>query len=194
MKTSILKSIFIILVLCLSVVAMADMPGNWFKAGSHPKSYKMGVEEGSKETGKKIATIKSIDKEINGCGTFMQQCLPDNYLGKRVRMSGFVKYENVTDWAGLWLRIDGAEADKVLSFDNMGERPIKGTTDWNKYEIVLDVPLSATMMSFGALLKGTGQIWFDNIKFEVVDNTVEITDKSKNHMPLTEPTNLDFEK
>jgi AraC family transcriptional regulator len=27
----------------------------------------------------------------------------------------------------------------MVAFDNMQDRPIKGTTDWQRYEVVLDV-------------------------------------------------------
>ena len=176
-----------------------DLPTGWFKAGSVPKSYDMGVDKGAGQNGGNAATIKSIDKKINGFGTLMQNCLPDNYLGKRVRMSGMVKTKDVSDWSGLWFRIDEKGSDKSLGFDNMHDgkkdRSIKGTTDWTKYEIVLDVPLNASNLAYGALLVGTGQIWFDNIKFEVVDNSVPTTGEGKEAlMPRKEPVNLDFEK
>jgi hypothetical protein len=53
------------------------------------------------------------------------------------------------------------------------------------------------------LIAGTGQIWFDNITFEVVDNsenpeTPEDSNRSENYNKTetftTEPVNLDFEK
>src|SRR5438045_796302 len=104
----------------------------------------------------------------------MQTCLADKYLGKRVRMSGYMKSKDVTEWAAFWFRVDQANSDKELSFDNMHDgkkdRSIKGTTEWTKYDIVLDVPLKASNLAYGALLGGTGQIWFENITFEVVDN------------------------
>jgi len=69
--------------------------------------------------------------------------------------------------------------NNVLAFDNMDRRPIKGTTDWIKYEIVLFVPAEATSISYGVLLDRTGQIWFKDIMFEVVDNTVPETGVKK---------------
>jgi hypothetical protein len=79
--------------------------------------------------------------------------------------------------------------------DGKKDRSIKGTTDWTKYEIVLDVPLNSSNLAYGALLVGTGQIWFDDIKFEIVDNSVATTGKDKEAMmPNKEPVNLDFEK
>src|ERR1017187_9937896 len=117
----------------------------------------MGIDKGAGQGGKNCATIKSTDKKIDGFGTLMQMCKPDKYLGKRVRMTGYVKSESVTDWAGLWLRVDQANSQVPLAFDNMQDRAIKGTYAWKKYEIVLDVPANASMIAFGALLSGTGQ-------------------------------------
>ncbi len=176
-----------------------DLPTGWFKAGSDPKSYDMGIDKGAGQNGKNTATIKSNAKKIKGFGTLMQNCLPDNYLGKRVRMTGMVKTKDVSDWAGLWLRVDEKSSNNSPSFDNMKDgkkdRSIKGTTDWTKYEIVLDVPLNSSNLAYGALLVGTGQIWFDDIKFEIVDNSVATTGKDKEAMmPNKEPVNLDFEK
>ena len=194
MAKSILK---ITLLLGLTVVLLSfATPISWFNAGSKPKSYEMGIDKGSGQDGKNAATIKSIDKKIDGFGTLMQQSKPDKFLGKRVRMTGFVKSENVLNWAGIWLRVDETDSKQPLSFDNMSDRPIKGTTDWTKYEIVLDVPSNASLIAYGALLGGTGQIWFDNISFEVVGDDIPTTGSVKGKKSATqdEPINLDFEK
>ena len=191
------KGILTSMLLIVMTIALCsfDLPKGWGKAGSKPKSYDMGIDKGAGQDGKNAATIKSIDKRIDGFGTLMQNCLPDKYLGKRVRMSGYVKSKDVDEKAGLWLRVDQANSQKPLSFDNMLDRPIKGTSEWKKYEIVLDVPLNATNLAYGALLVGTGQIWFDNLNFEIVDNTTPATkDIKDNYMPNREPVNLDFEK
>ena len=156
-----------------------DLPKDWFKAGSHPKSYDMGIDKGAGINGTDVSTIKSNVETIDGFGTLMRNNLPDEFLGKRVRMSSMLKTQNVSNWAGLWFRIDQKDSEETLGFDNMhdGEkdRSIKGTTDWTEYEIVLDVPLNATKLAYGVLLVGTGQVWFDNIKFEVVDKSVPTT-------------------
>jgi len=194
MKTTkkILTSVFLVS-LTLTLFSF-DMPKDWFAAGSDPKSYDMGIDKGAGQDGKNAATIKSTAKKIKGFGTLMQDCLPDKYLGKRVRMSGYMKSQNVDDWAGFWFRVDQAGSDQSLAFDNMQDRAIKGTTDWKKYEIVLDVPLKASNLAYGALLAGTGQIWFSNITFEIVDNSVATNDKPSKFMPLAAPSNLDFAK
>ena len=71
----------------------------------------------------------------------------------------------------------------------MHDRPVKGNTEWTQYDIVLEVPYNASNIAFGALLNGTGQIWFDNIDFEVAGDSIPSTGK-----PKDKPDNLDFEK
>lgn len=185
MTTKILKNVFT-LGIVVSLLSF-DMPKGWFKAGSKPSEYEMGTDKNSGHDGKNAATIQSISPVIDGFGTLMQDCKPGKYLGKRVRMTGYVKSKDVNEWAGLWFRVDGDMRGRSLSFDNMQNRAIKGTTGWKKYEIVLDVPQNATNLAYGALLAGTGQIWFDDINFEIVGNEINITGPA-----LNEPANLDF--
>ena len=108
----------------------------------------------------------------------MQSFAATNYLGKRVRFSGYVKSENITRWAGLWMRIDGPTSGgspKSLGFDNMQGRPIKGTSDWQRYEIVLDVPESAVGIAFGILLDGPGEAWLNSSDIEIVSTAIPTT-------------------
>lgn len=194
MTTKILKTTLLLTV--TFALFSFDMPSGWLKAGSKPKSYEMGIEQIEGRQGKNVGTIKSIDKNIDGFGTLMQQSKPDKFLGKRIKMTGYLKSENVSDWSGLWLRVDQAGSQQSLSFDNMQDRAIKGTKDWTKCEIILDVPTNASMLAFGALLSGSGQIWFDNITFEIVDNTLKTTGSingGQSNIQI-EPSNLDFEK
>jgi hypothetical protein len=148
---------------------------NWFKTGSAPKQYENFIDSINQHDGKNVMTLKSVEASIDGFGTLMQNMKPGKYLDKRVRMTGYLKSKDVTDWAGFWFRVDQADSQQPLPFDNMQNRQIKGTTDWKKYEIVLDVPGSASNIAFGALLSGTGQIWIENVNFEIVDNSVPTT-------------------
>lgn len=196
-RNKILKGLLFI---SLSLTLLSfELPKGWFKAGSKPKSYDMGMDPGAGQDGSNAATIQSIDKKIDGFGTMMQNCLPMNYLGHRIRLSGLLKTKDVSEWSGLWLRIDQKGTERTLGFDNMKDgkedRSVKGTTEWKNYSIVLDVPLNASNIAYGALLVGTGQIWFDHLKFEIVDSSVDVTGQEKEKlMPINEPVNLDFEK
>ena len=139
--------------------------------------------------------IESISELLNpeDFGTVMQQFNAKEYLGKRMKLSAFIKAENVEGWAGLWMRIDGDGAQQ-LKFDNMQERPIKGTSQWNYYDSVLDIPLEAEIINIGVLLQGKGCIWSDSFTFEEVDHTVETTDFQIEEIIPTEPSNLSFDE
>ncbi|WP_248905622.1 hypothetical protein [Flavobacterium sp. K5-23] len=143
-----------------------------------PGSYELGPENNPEFNNQNIYTIKSIKSKISGFGNIMKTIKSDLYLGKTIKMTGYVKSENVKSWAGLWMRVDYYDA-VVLAFDNMQNRGIKRTTDWIKYEVVLFVPLEATSISYGVLLDGTGQVWFKDVVVEVVDDTVPETGSIK---------------
>lgn len=190
MKLNILKSALLLSVACF--IMSYDMPRGWRKAGNADK-YDMGTDVGAGRDNKNAATIKSNSNEIKGYGTMLQDFLPDKYIGKRIRYTAYLKAKDVSGWSGLLLRIEGKKAGSPVAFDNMHYRSVKGTQDWAKYEIVLDVPKNASKIVYGAILSGTGQIWFDGINIEVVPDSVPTTDVSDDG-EKREPTNLNFEK
>lgn len=123
----------------------------------------------------------------------MQQFKADKFIGKRMRLSCFLKTKDVDTFSGMWMRVDNA-FDDVLQFDNMSNRPIKGTTQWNRYTIVLDVPSESSVISFGVILTGQGIIWADQFRFEEVDKNVATTNLEIQTELLDEPVNLSFEE
>jgi hypothetical protein len=92
-----------------------------------------------------------------------------------VKLIGNAKSERLEKWAGFWMRVDGPER-KQLALDNMQDRPIKGTTGWTKYQVVLGVPDDSVHIAFGLLLSGLGQVWMADLSFEIVSSDVPTTD------------------
>jgi erythromycin esterase-like protein len=100
--------------------------------------------------------------------------------GKRIRYSGWIKTEGITNgYAGLWWRVDGP-SNAQLAFDNMSTRGATGTNDWRQFTIELPVGQTATNINFGAIMPGNGTAWFDNL-------TVEIDGQ-----PYLDPSRFDF--
>jgi transcriptional regulator with XRE-family HTH domain len=190
---SVLLAIFVVAGLFLVKNDLnAQKIDGWFLAGSKPGSYKIGLDPSVYMTGGRSAFLESTDKVIDGFGTLMQSCLADEYLGKRIKMTAYIKSSDVSVWAGMWLRVDAKEQGKSLAFDNMGDRPIKGSKDWTKCEIILDVPEESATFSFGVLLHGTGKVWFDDISFEIVNKMeTETTGRGSSYLNK-KPTNLNF--
>jgi hypothetical protein len=158
-----------------------------------PQSYDTGVTTDVSKSGTTSAFIKSKVgiEEIEGFGTLMQQFSPGKYLGRRIMLSGYVKSENIDQWAGLWMRVDGRKGGSSLAFDNMMDRPITGSTEWERYEVVLDVAVEAGNIAFGFLLSGTGALWADGLTIEEVSENKPVTGSTRT--PQNTPQNLDFE-
>jgi hypothetical protein len=170
-----------------------QFPAGWFTSGSSPKDYEVRIDRTQHYSGKASGYIGNKDDDPKGFGTLMQVFKADMYRGKRLKMTGYVKTEEVETWAGLWMRVDGP-GGAILAFDNMQDRPIRGTIGWEEYEIVLDVPENGVNVSFGILLAGRGKAWADDFAFQTVGMDVPVTDmKGKLKAMPVEPSNLGFE-
>lgn len=166
----------------------------WILSGSHPTFYEMKTDGQIFHTGMKSGLLASkTDVGEGQFGTMMQSFSAENWLGKRIKLSCFLKTDEVVK-CGAWCRVDNSTGD-VIQFDNMDNRPIQGTTDWNFYSIVLDVPKESASIHFGILLIGTGKVWADGFKFEEVDLSVTSTNMlgQEKNLPL-EPINLGFDE
>jgi len=177
--------------LFLPVVAAPATPAGWFLAGSDPGSYVVERDPTVTHDGKKSASLAST-RTPKGFGTLMQSIAATDYRGKRLRLTAWVKANGVKNWAGVWMRVD-ADGPKTTAFDNMQNRPIKGTKAWTRYDVVLDVAENATGISFGILLEDVGTVWISDVQFQVVDDSVPTT-SSGGATPNRKPENLDFSR
>jgi hypothetical protein len=186
-----------ILVGAALVVAMAwspaqagiGAPNGWFIAGSRPADYEIGAEHVAGSAGKQSAYIKAKPGAAgNGFGTLMQTVNAQDYSGQRVRLSARMKSEDASGFQ-MWFRVDGQ--GKALRFYNMQDRPLTGTSDWKRYEIVLDVPAGSTSLNYGFFLQGgQGEGWADSVAVETVDKSTPVSEFA----PPRKPTNLNFDQ
>lgn len=110
-------------------------------------------------------------------------------------MTAWVKTALTSGTAQLWLRVDDkseSETSRPGTFDNMDDRPIKGSTSWTKYNLVVDVPDPSSSIVFGLMLIGTGEIWLDDVTFEEVSKDIPLT--GSNSGQKKRPVNLNFEE
>jgi len=184
-----------LLALCCALPSFAegDFLKGWIKGGSDPKSYEVSLDKAASRGPHNAVRYRSLENvKEDGFGTVMQIIQSEEYKGKRVRLSAYIKPEKVSGWAGLWLRVDGRRHSEPIAFDNMSDRPVKGSSDWLKCEVVLDVPEEgATAIAFGFMLSGNGAIYVSEMALDIVDNSVPVTRPSGNAYPR-QPVNLDF--
>jgi hypothetical protein len=181
----------------LSSTARADLPAQWESGGFRHEGFEVGTDSRDPYEGKPSIRIRSTPAispqgEANAATGFFAE----HYRGKRVRFSAFVKTADVSRWSGLWLSI-AATAEKPgrqavrLRFDNMRDRPVKGTTGWARYQIVVDVPAEASDITLGCFLVGPGTLWMAKPSFEVVGNDVPVTSSTGKNLPPEPQLDLD---
>jgi beta-lactamase regulating signal transducer with metallopeptidase domain len=174
----------------------SEAPEGWWKNGSQVSSYVVGVDREQMHDGQPGAYVKSIVPSIAGFGGMMQMCKAEKFIGKRLRYSGWMKTADTNSGgAHLWFRVDGKGNGVMLQFDNMDGRQVTGTTDWQHYSIVLDVPADSTALAFGFFINGTGQAWVSGLKMEEVGLGVPSTNIAgkKDRILPDAPVNLGFQ-
>jgi hypothetical protein len=171
---------------------LEPLPAAWHITGNRAQDYEAGILPEVTYDGDRIAQLRlrpSVDQPT-GFGALVQAIAAPRYLGRRVRYSAMVRTSEVTDWAGLWLRVDGPTGTLVI--DNMQDRALRGTTAWTEAAIVLDVTEQATKLLFGALLDGAGAVDLSRLRFEEAsEDTPTTTAIIMSPLP-DEPQSLDF--
>jgi erythromycin esterase len=103
-------------------------------------------------------------------GNLMSRVNAKPYAGKQFRFSAFVKMgsDTANGQGQLWCRVD--KEDKTPGFfDNMGDRPIK-SLEWKYFEINGTVDNNPTMLYFGSMLIGTGELYVDDISLQYLED------------------------
>ncbi len=142
-----------------------DNPKGWKVFGG--EGYETYLDTTNAKEGKNSVVIQNVGRG----GDFRAWAyeIPAKYKGKTIKLTGYVKTENVTDgYAGLWMRLD-----PNAGFDNMRNRGITGTSDWKKYTIRFHYKSTATQIVVGGLLVGKGKMWIDDLKVTIDGSPLE---------------------
>jgi hypothetical protein len=174
-----------------SQVRLEPLPRGWMRTGDHAADYEVGLLPSTFDhEGARVVRLRlraDVPEPSPGFGALMQTIAATRYLHRKVRFAALIRTENVTGWAGLWLRVDIPDGTSIL--DNMRDRSLGGTTDWTPAEIVLDVPPNATALAFGVLLSRAGAVDVTRLRLEQAPDDAVI---SKDALLPEQPQNLDF--
>lgn len=180
--------------------AVAQDSHGWFTSGINPTDYIFHTgERGSGRRGQSMSDADELRSRIyqdsvlfpppeglqavsirskptvrpGGMGALSRTVPARRFAGKRVRLSANLR----TERAGrvqMWMKVTGA-GDRVLAFDDMQSRPLRGTTRWRHYTIVLQVPANATEISYGFLLAGSGTAWANDFTLSSTPASTPLT-------------------
>ena len=137
-----------------------DTPGGWFARPPgtvfnddkiiHGGHWSVRIERNAQSNGEFSVIGRPISWEFSG---------------KNIEMRGFLRTENVTGYAGLWMRQDNGP--EMLLLENMQRQELKGTHDWAEYKITLPIQAETRSLVFGFLMAGTGKAWADDLQILV---------------------------
>jgi C-terminal processing protease CtpA/Prc len=138
-----------------------NLPVGW--SASHPAATSLDSEivHGSKRS-------LRIERTTDTPGQFsvVTRAIPVEFEGQAIELRGFIRRENVTGYAGMWLRQDGP-AGAMLQLDNMQDRHLNGSADWAEYSIRMPLNPQTRQLFLGFLLAGTGKAWVDDMQLLV---------------------------
>jgi hypothetical protein len=162
-----------VLALVLPFAARAQsLPEGWLIYSPKKGEYQTTRTTDVKHSGSAAGTISRLAGNDENFETLMQAVDAQPYRGKRIRFAAWLKTTDVAS-AQLWLRIDSASAR--LAMDNMTDRPVKGSTDWREYEVIMDVPENSVHLAFGVILAGKGTLYIDDASLEVYSESSKST-------------------
>jgi hypothetical protein len=111
----------------------------------------------------------------------------DEYRGKRVRITEYIKFDGASTDARFEVYAFGPH-NTTLQSDS---QPLYSTARWQKRDTVLYVPEDSDRIAYGVVLEGQGQVWIDDVQLEIVDSQMLLA--SADQSVEQQPTNLDFE-
>jgi hypothetical protein len=142
-------------------------PGGWF-CGAETIAVDSEVVHGGKWSVR-------IQRQADSQGPFstITKNTPMDVSGNTIELRGYIRTENVSDFAAFWMREDTATGQPAGFATMQGRQPAHGTTPWTEYSISLPVNAAARLLVFGFLLSGPGKAWADDLELLVDGKPLE---------------------
>ncbi len=91
------------------------------------------------------------------------------WINKTARLTAQLKTEGAIEaGAALILQMIGSRGE-ILDWNHMNDARVTQTQGWKKYSIDLKTMPAATSIVVGVMLEGSGTLWVDDIKLEIMD-------------------------
>lgn len=150
-----------------------QFPKNWYYVGWFKPEVKFVLDKQDKHSGEFSAAI-FIDEQTErlkkfGPPNWAQDITKNIPVGKKIKLTGYIKTENVRGIAPIGVQCWNLEEKKMNNFGTTQFKdPVFGTTDWTKVSFTMKVPENTDKIRILCMLSGTGRVWFDDVKLEVI--------------------------
>lgn len=145
-------------------------PPRWASAQhAGDPSYTFTLDEDVHHEGARSLRIENIGREPYGV---VYQSLPAAALrGRTARFAGWLRTRDAggtRKGLGASLTLQAMKSGIPVAHNHMIDATVSGTHDWKRYDITLDVPADAETVEIGAMLRGPGALWLDDVELAVL--------------------------
>ena len=114
--------------------------------------------------------VQSEESDIERYFRLAQEIQASEYRGQRIRLSAYIEVQDISEEVSLWLCIRKSDNKQLL-----GNSYCIDTQPRAQYSVVMDVPPESISIDLSIALCGTGQLWLDNLRLEIVGSDVPLT-------------------
>jgi len=153
----------------------------WHKWSPNSPDYTVAPDETNPHDGHPSLCLAYSPEGNAPRGSWMWwgQCIraPEKFTNHTVRMSVWIKSEEVSGRAGPNLRPKGPNFELLAKDSHAARRPIHGSSDWTEHVVTCFIPEETQCLDTGFSFAGSGKLWIDmqSLKYEIIDdNTAPI--------------------
>ncbi|MDR2172718.1 MAG: hypothetical protein LBE32_00670 [Burkholderiales bacterium] len=136
-----------------------------FMQHAGPESYEFALDRDIFYRGTQSLRIKNIGEEPYGLAE--QKISATALRGKKVALSAWIKTQE-TNGRGAGLSMRATRGGAIAAYNFMESELIRGSQDWRRYTISLEIPESATALEIGFMLQGSGIAWIDDVEWAIL--------------------------
>jgi C-terminal processing protease CtpA/Prc len=181
----------------LFVVWFVLLSGNGEALEFENAGFELDIDSNGTSTGWNInASNQSVDQdfEVRSEGTaslrissptpgdtIARQPIPASWVRtSAVRFSGLIKTDNIQGTATLFAVV--SDKSGRIFLDDMRDRPVQGTTEWQAVEVHIPRLLDAESVEIGVLVIGSGTAWFDALELESLQMGEAMSDVARDYL------------
>ncbi|MCC7215298.1 MAG: hypothetical protein IT517_00905 [Burkholderiales bacterium] len=141
-------------------------PEGWFTfQHAGPPSYRYVIDTERPHGGARSLRIENIGPEPYGAVAQALDARP--HVGKTAKLTGWLRTRDAND-AGAGLTLLVMQGGATVGYNFQYDAPVNGTTDWKRYSISVAIPRGADRLEIGAMMRGKGALWLDDVALEFV--------------------------
>jgi hypothetical protein len=134
--------------------AIRQVPRDWFRTGDND-GYAFLTDHQTVHTGASSAVLQGTEGQADSMTAVFQSCRATDFRGLRARFSIFLFGGGS---AKVWMRVDDPESDSKPIVVVRIPVVFPGPTAWVPVSVTMDVSSTATVLTYGVILHGSGPL------------------------------------